>query len=102
MEAAGALVAAPGGESGNGSPDDHLKGLFPRQGPDFSSSARGGESLERARAGQTEAGRNRTATAGKRPWVRENNMFERYTEKARRVIFFARYEASQFGSPYIE
>src|SRR6266567_3080360 len=29
-------------------------------------------------------------------------MFERYTEKARRVIFFARYEASQFGSPNIE
>lgn len=29
-------------------------------------------------------------------------MFERYTEKARRVIFFARYEASSFGSPYIE
>jgi ATP-dependent Clp protease ATP-binding subunit ClpC len=29
-------------------------------------------------------------------------MFERYTEKARRVIFFARYEASQFGSRYIE
>ena len=29
-------------------------------------------------------------------------MFERYTEKARRAIFFARYEASQFGSPYIE
>ena len=29
-------------------------------------------------------------------------MFERYSEKARRVIFFARYEASQFGSPYIE
>ncbi len=29
-------------------------------------------------------------------------MFERYTEKARRVIFFARYEASQFRSPYIE
>jgi ATP-dependent Clp protease ATP-binding subunit ClpC len=29
-------------------------------------------------------------------------MFERYTEKARRVIFFARYEASQFGQPYIE
>jgi Clp amino terminal domain, pathogenicity island component len=25
-------------------------------------------------------------------------MFERYTEKARRVIFFARYEASQYGS----
>ena len=34
--------------------------------------------------------------------VRRGNMFERYTEKARRVIFFARYEASQFGSPYIE
>jgi hypothetical protein len=29
-------------------------------------------------------------------------MFERYTEKARRAVFFARYEASQFGSPYIE
>ena len=29
-------------------------------------------------------------------------MFERYTEKARRVIFFARYEASSYGSPYIE
>jgi hypothetical protein len=29
-------------------------------------------------------------------------MFERYTEHARRVIFFARYEASAFGSPYIE
>src|ERR1039458_7729539 len=34
------------------------------------------------------------------PW--RGSMFERYTEKARRVIFFARYEASQFGSPYIE
>jgi ATP-dependent Clp protease ATP-binding subunit ClpC len=29
-------------------------------------------------------------------------MFERYTEKARRVIFFARYEASQFGASAIE
>ena len=29
-------------------------------------------------------------------------MFERYTEKARRVIFFSRYEASEFGSRYIE
>ena len=29
-------------------------------------------------------------------------MFERYTETARRTIFFGRYEASQFGSPYIE
>ena len=29
-------------------------------------------------------------------------MFERYTEKARRVIFFARYEASHYGSPSIE
>ena len=25
-------------------------------------------------------------------------MFERYTEQARRVLFFARYEACQFGS----
>src|ERR1700750_299482 len=31
-----------------------------------------------------------------------HTVVERYTEKARRVIFFARYEASQFGSPYIE
>jgi ATP-dependent Clp protease ATP-binding subunit ClpA len=29
-------------------------------------------------------------------------MLERFTERARRVIFFARYEASRFGSPYIE
>jgi ATP-dependent Clp protease ATP-binding subunit ClpA len=29
-------------------------------------------------------------------------MFERYTEHARRVIFFGRYEASQFGSDVIE
>ena len=29
-------------------------------------------------------------------------MFEKYTEKARRVVFFARYEASQFGSRHIE
>ena len=29
-------------------------------------------------------------------------MFERYTEKGRRIIFFARYEASEFGSPTIE
>ena len=29
-------------------------------------------------------------------------MFERFTETARRTIFFARYDASQFGSPYIE
>ena len=29
-------------------------------------------------------------------------MFERYTEAARRVIFFGRYEAAKYGSPYIE
>jgi len=29
-------------------------------------------------------------------------VFEKYTEKARRVIFLARYEASQFGGPVIE
>ena len=29
-------------------------------------------------------------------------MFERFSEKARRVVFFARYEASQFGSPVID
>jgi len=42
--------------------------------------------------------------SGRGDWehLGEGIMFERYTEKARRVIFFARYEASQFGSPYIE
>jgi ATP-dependent Clp protease ATP-binding subunit ClpC len=35
-------------------------------------------------------------------WPFSFPMFERFTEKARRVIFFARYEAAQFGSPYIE
>jgi hypothetical protein len=29
-------------------------------------------------------------------------MFERYTEKSRRAIFFGRYEASRYGSRYIE
>jgi hypothetical protein len=29
-------------------------------------------------------------------------MFERYTEQARRAIFFARFEASQYGSPVID
>jgi hypothetical protein len=29
-------------------------------------------------------------------------LFERYEEKARRVIFFARYEASLLGNPYLE
>jgi quinol monooxygenase YgiN len=29
-------------------------------------------------------------------------MFERFTERARRVLFFARYEASQLGSPVIQ
>lgn len=29
-------------------------------------------------------------------------MFERYTDRARRVIFFCRYEASHYGSEYIE
>ncbi len=32
----------------------------------------------------------------------EIKMFERYTEQARRAVFFARYEASRFGSPYLE
>jgi hypothetical protein len=34
--------------------------------------------------------------------AKEQIMFERFTEKARRVIFFGRYEASQYGSQYIE
>jgi ATP-dependent Clp protease ATP-binding subunit ClpC len=28
-------------------------------------------------------------------------MFERYSERSRRIIFFARYEALQYGSPVI-
>jgi hypothetical protein len=36
------------------------------------------------------------------PGINSGIMFERYTEKARRVIFFARYEASQYGSPSID
>src|SRR5271163_3661203 len=36
------------------------------------------------------------------PRNRSATMFERYTEKARRAIFFARYEASQYGSTTIE
>ncbi|MEZ5402822.1 MAG: Clp protease N-terminal domain-containing protein [Bryobacteraceae bacterium] len=31
-----------------------------------------------------------------------NKLFERYTEKARRVMFFARHEASEFGSAHVE
>lgn len=34
--------------------------------------------------------------------LRKQPVFERFTEKARRVVFFARYEASQYGSAYIE
>ena len=33
---------------------------------------------------------------------KQNEMFERYTEMARRVIFFARYEACHFGASTIE
>src|SRR6202158_701755 len=33
---------------------------------------------------------------------KRDNVFERYTEKARRVIFFGACAASQYGSPYIE
>jgi uncharacterized protein (TIGR02246 family) len=29
-------------------------------------------------------------------------MFERYTEQARQAVFYARYEASQYGSPFID
>src|SRR5207237_3764 len=36
------------------------------------------------------------------PINRRHRMFERYTERARRVLFFARYEASQLGSISIE
>lgn len=30
------------------------------------------------------------------------DVFERYSERARRVVFYARYEAAQFGSPDID
>src|SRR5437762_9869892 len=48
-----------------------------------------------------ELARQRPPRAGP-PGEKRANVFERYTEKARRLIFFARYEASQYGSPYIE
>jgi len=34
--------------------------------------------------------------------VEEQTVFERFTERARRAVFFSRYEASQYGSPYID
>lgn len=37
-----------------------------------------------------------------RVWYDPSEMFERYTERARRVLFFARYEASEFGAVTIE
>ena len=37
-----------------------------------------------------------------RQHLKVQTMFERYTTNARRVIFFARYEASHYGSAYIE
>src|SRR5438046_6610429 len=48
------------------------------------------------------AGQSVFARLGNHKSLLETKMFERYTEKARRVIFFARYEASQFGAPAIE
>jgi uncharacterized protein YbbC (DUF1343 family) len=41
-------------------------------------------------------------TGGSFDLSKQEKMFERYTEMARRVIFFARYEASQFGASMIE
>jgi hypothetical protein len=43
-----------------------------------------------------------TQTGSQRVLEERQFMFERYTEKARRAIFFARYEAGQYGSPEIE
>jgi len=34
--------------------------------------------------------------------MRKQAVFERYTEKSRRAVFFARFEASRYGSRYIE
>jgi ATP-dependent Clp protease ATP-binding subunit ClpC len=47
-------------------------------------------------------GQNEPAAARPGRFVYTHSMFERYTEKARRIIFFARYEAAQFGSREIE
>jgi ATP-dependent Clp protease ATP-binding subunit ClpC len=41
-------------------------------------------------------------SCGDAPWGGRREMFERYTERARRVVFFARYEASQLGGQAIE
>ena len=54
-------------------------------------------------AGAPAAGEGAQPAAGKVPaWQGCTRMFERYTERARRVLFFARYEASQLGSVSIE
>jgi ATP-dependent Clp protease ATP-binding subunit ClpC len=37
-----------------------------------------------------------------RPLLSLTQVFDRYTEQARKTIFFARYEASQFGNPEIQ
>src|SRR6185436_5451571 len=40
--------------------------------------------------------------ARRRSTTERNRMFEKYNEKARRALFFARYEASKLGSRVIE
>ena len=45
--------------------------------------------------------REREAPARGREMRETESMVERFTEHARRTVFFARYEASQFGSAYI-
>jgi ATP-dependent Clp protease ATP-binding subunit ClpC len=47
-------------------------------------------------------GQSEPAAARPGRFVYTHSMFERYTEKARRAIFFARYEAAQLGSQEIE
>src|SRR5467141_583000 len=60
------------------------------------------------RAQRTGARRIRVEAGLEAFWARiepgswATKVFERYTERARRVIFFARYEASQLGSNSIE
>ena len=58
------------------------------------------EATSNAARRDASAARMRHLLSG-RPY-NQNGMFERYTERARRVLFFARYEATQLGSTSIE
>src|SRR5208283_5370330 len=59
-------------------------------------------SLENRSHGVTILSSHRRPIILVREFPSEGTMFEPYTEKARRVIFFARFEAGRYGSPCID